>query len=291
MCIRDSSRGVALSEASTGASYGINVLAESNGDTQIGSAYVSKRFFGDMDFNKTTKEACWMAGSLLNAGKISSGSRNIIMHPSVAVEFMDLISAALSADAFQKKKSFLAGYLGSRGASENLTLIDDPHMHRGMASSAFDDEGIPTRKMEIFKQGILQNIYYDSYTAFKDGIKSTGNASRGSFKSLPSPGSSNLYIQPGSRPLEELIKDVQTGVYVLDVMGMHMVDTISGDFSVGISGLSIEKGCLSKPVRGLTLAGNLKQFLANIKEAGNDIIFYGGSGSPSVLIEDLMIGG
>jgi PmbA protein len=140
-------------------------------------------------------------------------------------------------------------------------------------------------------EGYLDGFLYDTYCAQKEGKSSTGSGQRGSFRSLPSVGCSNFILQPGPQHPNELLTQVSHGLYITDVMGMHAANPISGDFSVGASGLMIENGSLSFPVRGITIAGNLLQFLKDIEAVGNDLRFFGSSAASTILLKSLSIGG
>lgn len=129
------------------------------------------------------------------------------------------------------------------------------------------------------KRGI-KKLLHDTYTASKDGIQSTGNGQRGSFRGLPSVGVSNFILSPGDINPQDIIGEVEQGLYVTDVIGMHTANPISGDFSVGATGIVIEKGRLAHPVRGITIAGNLGELFRDIDALGNDLRFFGARGRP-----------
>ncbi len=121
--------------------------------------------------------------------------------------------------------------------------------------------------------------------------RSTGNAGRSSYKGLPEPETTNFFIQPGSVSPEAIISGIDSGLYVHNVMGLHTVDTISGDFSLGIMGERIEKGRRTHGVRGITIAGNLLDLLKNVEAVGNDLTFSGSLGSPTLWIRGVSVGG
>jgi PmbA protein len=114
---------------------------------------------------------------------------------------------------------------------------------------------------------------------------------RGGFKGTPGVGVTNLYIEPGTTPLDGLIASVDKGLYVTEVMGMHTANPISGDFSVGATGFWIEKGRKAYPVREITIAGNILDFMKQVESVGSDLRFSGRVGSPSLLVKDISIGG
>jgi len=191
----------------------------------------------------------------------------------------------------QKGKSFLAGKIGQTVAAGNFTLVDDGTSPQGIASFPFDGEGVATQRTVLIDRGILKGFLYDTYTANKANTKSTGNGVRGSFRSLPGVGITNLFVLPGvSRP-EQLIKEVSQGLFVTEVMGIHTANPISGDFSVGAAGILIENGELTRPVRSITIAGNLQEFLQGVEGVGEDLRFFGGIGAPTLRVKGLSIAG
>jgi PmbA protein len=213
------------------------------------------------------------------------------MEPYVVIRFLSLLIHSLQADSIQKGKSTLTDQLGNKIASRQVNLIDDPLSPEGAASFPFDGEGVAAQRVNLIEQGILKGFLYDTYTGLKDGHCTNGHGERGSFRSLPGVGATNLILSPGIKTPEDLIKEANYGFYVTDVMGMHTANPISGDFSVGAAGIMIEQGQLSYPVRGVTIAGNLFTMLKDIESVGSDLRFYGGKAASTVLIKNLSIAG
>ena len=146
---------------------------------------------------------------------------------------------------------------------------------KGLLSAPFDGEGMKTGKTTLIDQGILTGYLHNTYTANKDGVVSTGNAVRSSFKSTPEVGTTNFYIQQGTTEKEKLLQGIRRGLYITDVMGLHTANPISGDFSLGAAGILIENGELTTPVRGVAIAGNLLNVFKNIDGVANDLVFIG----------------
>ncbi len=281
--------GVLVSERDGSASAGLSVLASRDGDVQVGSASFYARHRGDIDFDRLAADAAFRAAALLGARKLPSGRRDVLLDPWVAGEFLGLVSELLAADNVQKGKSLLAGKLGSRAASRAVTLIDDPLRLAGLASSLFDGEGCPCRTKTMIEDGVLKDYFYDAQTARKDGKESNGSAGRSSYKSLPGPSASNFYLAPGKASRDEIIAGTSKGILVLDVMGMHMADTVSGEFSIGVSGLAIEGGKIGQPVQEAMIAGNLRELLDGIDAVASDLTFYGSLGAPTFRIAGLSV--
>ncbi|MDD5657081.1 MAG: metallopeptidase TldD-related protein, partial [Elusimicrobia bacterium] len=137
--------------------------------------------------------------------------------------------------------------------------------------------------------GVLKDYFYDTYTAAKDGRPGNASAGRGSYKGLPSPTHSNFYLAPGRATREELIAGTADGVLIMEIMGMHMADPISGEFSVGVSGLAISGGRLGQPVRKAMISGNLLDVLAGIDGVADDLTFYGSLGAPTFRVAQINV--
>ena len=284
-----STRGVVTWERASSASVGLSALSAEGGEVQVGSAFQSARKEANLDFGKAAREAAWRTTALLGGRKLEGGRRAVLFDPWVAGEFLDLIAGLLCADQVQRGKSLLAGKLGEKVASGLVTFVDDPRRPGGVASSLYDDEGCPTRPKTMMEAGLLRDYFYDATTAGKDGRRSNASAGRSSYKGLPGPGSSNFYLVGGGMSREDLISDTKDGILVLDVMGMHMVDPISGELSVGVSGLAVRDGRLAHPVKGAMISGNLMELLERIDAVADDLTFYGAMGSPTFRVADLTV--
>ncbi|MGE5405887.1 MAG: TldD/PmbA family protein [Candidatus Saccharibacteria bacterium] len=285
------SQGVQVYQKGAYCGIFIFLVAEENGDAQTGFSMVAKRHFSDLDAAMVGKEGAVSALRSLGSKGMPSRSMPCILEPYVMTNFLGVLSGSFGADAVQKGKSALGGKNGQQIASTGITLVDDGTYEKGVGSFPFDGEGWPSQRTVLIDSGIMKGLLYDAYTARKDKVISTGNGIRGSFRGLPSVSTTNLYIEPGQTSPEALRKDISRGLYVTEVMGMHTANPISGDFSVGAAGLMIENGELTYPVRGITIAGNLFDFLKDIDGTGNDLRFYGSTGSPSIRVKSLSIAG
>lgn len=267
------------------------VVAEQDGDCQSGFDIHYGLKYKDIDPSALGRGAAEKAVRKLGAKSIKTQQAAIILEPYIATQFLSVIAPALSAEAVQKGRSLFAGKTGQQVASQRMSVIDDGAKPGGIASAPFDGEGVPTGKTILIKDGILQGFLHNTYTAAKESVVSTGNATRGSFKSTPEVGTTNFYIEPGTTEPAELIKNVPTGLLITEVMGMHTANPISGDFSLGAAGIWIENGQFTQPVRGVAIAGNILDFLTHIDEIGSDLRFYGGKGSPTLRIAKMTISG
>ncbi len=267
------------------------VVAEADGQAEMGWAYDFSRSFDKLDPTKIGQEAALKAVEMLGAGSVETCRVPVILAPDVATEFLEVLAPALTAEAVQKGKSLFAGKLGQQVSSKALTLIDTGLLPQGLATAPVDDEGVPSRNTTILDQGRLQTYLYNSYSAARDKVESTGNGVRASFRGAVTTAPRNFYIQPGEVSQKQLISQIKRGMYITNVMGMHTANPISGEFSVGAGGLWIENGEVTRPVRGVAIAGNLLDFLQHATAAGSDLRFLGSVGSPSLLVEGITISG
>lgn len=285
------SRGVSAGYEGTSASFSIACVAVEAGETQIGYNFQAARHYADLKPVEVVNKAVEHTLSLLGGRQVPSGRYDLILDPMVAAEMLELFADALRSDQVQKGKSFLATKVGESIGASCLNLVDDGRLPRGLGSSPFDGEGFPTQKNVLVKQGVLQGFMYDSYTARKAGKQSTGNAGRGSYRTVPEPEATNFFLEAGTLAPDQLVKQVKSGLYVRGVMGLHTVDTISGDFSLGITGQRIENGKMTHAVRGVTIAGNLLELFKNVEAVGSDLTFLGSVGAPTLWIRDVSVGG
>ena len=285
------SNGFSGSYSSTSATAQVMAVAEGEGgETQMGWDFMGSAFLEGVLFAETGRGAAGRALEMLGARTISPMKAPVIVANSVASEFLGIFASMLSAEAVQKGKSLLADKLGQKVISEALSIFDDGLLPRGLGSAPFDDEGVPTAKKCLIEAGVLKGYMHSTYTAkkAKDGSVSTGNAVKPSLASFPSVGPLNFYLrEAGDRKpvkLEELFARAGKGLYITEAMGMHTVNPVSGEFSIGVSGILIEGGRPSHPVKEAMISGSLLDFFENVEAVGDDLRFYGGTGSPSILI-------
>ena len=188
-----------------------------------------------------------------------------------------------------RHESFLAGKLGEKVASENLTVIDDGTIPGLFGTSPFDDEGVPSRRTVVIDRGVLKSYLLNTYAARKLGMKTTGNASRG-LAGNAGIGHGNFYVEKGVQTPEQLIAGVANGFYVTELMGFG-VNIVTGDYSRGAAGLWIRNGELAFAVSEVTIAGNLKDMLMGLEAVGSDLEFRGSTAAPTLKIGEMTVGG
>jgi PmbA protein len=181
------------------------------------------------------------------------------------------------------------GKLGQQVAADGLTVVDDGRMPGALGSRSFDGEGLPTRRTAVIENGKLASYLLDTYTGRKLGLASTGNASR-SLGQRPTVGPMNFYVVPGTASPEEIIRSVDRGLYVTEMIGFG-VNLVTGDYSRGAVGFWIERGELAYPVEEITIAGNLKEMLRNIDAIGNDLEWRSSIAAPTLKIGRMTVAG
>jgi PmbA protein len=274
-------------------SYANGIGRDEGGQTEAFGLGVSN-YYRDLDAEAIGREAGQRAVQILGGQPVETQTATVVFDPMVTGEILGYLSMAITAEAMQRGRSFLIGKMGQQVGADRVSLLDNGRLKRGLASAPFDGEGVPTSATRLIDEGVLQNVIYDTYTARKDGVASTGNAQRGSHRSLPSLAPSNFYLQPGILSPDEIIASVDRGLYVTRIMQTGGTDPITGDCSMGASGLWIENGQLTRPVTEVTVATTLPDLLQNIVAVGNDlrvVPFMGIIGAPTIRVEGVTIGG
>jgi PmbA protein len=291
-----SSTGVAGSyEASSAYAY-LSALAEGEGGArETGLGFGLARGPRGLDPEAIGAEGARRALMMIGAGKPASRSCPVVLDETVAASFAGLIGGGLSAKAVQRGRSPFADRLEEEVASGAFVLYDDGRDPHGPASAPFDAEGVPRRRTALIEGGRLRSYLFDTYTANREGVSSTGSASRQGYRSLPSVSTSNLMVAPGNLSLEGLLAQAGDGVYVTDVAGLHSgVNPVTGVFSVGASGRIIRDGALAEPVREFTIAGELAAMLGSVSATGAEarwVPFGGSVCTPPLLIAEMAISG
>jgi len=280
--------GVEIEDHGTAVSGFVDVIT--TGDN-ISTAYdysISRNL--DIDFSAIGRNAADLALASINGIPIETHRTNVIFHP---FAFSDILEStflpSIDADNVQKGRSSLIGKLGEELTVPELTLVDDGTLSGGIETSVSDEEGTPSQRTTVVGNGVLDSYLYDSYTAGKDNVNSTGNAVRNSYVSNPSVGTRNFIIE---YPPSDIISDTDGGVFVNTVIGAHTANSISGDFSVEArNAFTIKDGQIDKPIKSLMISGNIFEMLKNVTGAGYDVKKAGGMVTPSIRIKNVNVVG
>ena len=250
----------------------ISTLADDGDETQTGFGFSVGRTPTVLDLDRAAREAADRATRLLGATKPDSGRLTVVLDPFVTAQFLGIISSTLNGEAVVKGRSLFKDRLGDEVAPSFVRLIDDPTNPLAYTATDVDGEGLAARRNALIDGGVLRQFTHNSYSARRAGTVSTGNATRGGFGGTPGVGALALSLEPGTRSQEEIVADLDHGLLVQSVTGIHSgVNPISGDFSTGAAGLMIRNGEVAEPVREFTIASTLQRMLLDIVEIGGDI--------------------
>ncbi len=285
------SKGMDLSDRGNSAYTYLSVVAKEGDLVKTGAAFKVSNEFAEFDPVALAEEAVEKAVKKLDTISGVEGELPVIIRNEAFGDMLGAFSGVFSAESVQKGISKLKGQLGEVIASSAVTLVDDPHLEKGLGSTGFDSEGYPTKYKEIIAKGKLESYLYNLKTAKIDGVESTGNASKGSYKGTIGISPSNFYILEGERSPEEISEEILKGVYIDSFAGLHSgINPISGDFSLAAEGFAIVNGEKTKALKQITVAGNYFQLLKDIVEVANDLSFGLSSiGSPSISVKSLSI--
>jgi len=250
----------------------VSTLADDGDETQTGFGFSVGDSPKEFDLNKAAREAADRATRLLGAIKPPSKRVTVVLDPYVTAQFLGIISSTLNGESVSKGRSFFADRLGDQVADSRITLVDDPTNPLAYTATDIDGEGLAARRNVLIENGVLKKFVHSSYSARRMNTVSTGNGVRGGFAGSPGVGCMALQLTPGTKTQQQLIAEVEDGVWVQMVQGLHSgVNPISGDFSTGASGLLINNGQVGAPVREFTIASTLQKMLLDVVALGNDV--------------------
>ncbi len=268
-------------------------IVEGNNEKQDGMGYKIADSLEEIDTKEIAKQGVKEALSKLGGSTISSGNYKTIVYNEAMASLLETFADIFSGEAAQRGLSLLKGKEGEIIASDIVSIVDDPLLDKGLASTPFDDEGVATFKKDIVSNGVLNTLLHNLKTAHKVNVKTTGNGFKASYSSPVSVEPTNFYIEKGEASIKELMEEIKDGIMVTDFAGLHSgANSVTGDFSLAAKGFYIKDGKKEYPVEQITVAGNFFDLLKNIKFIGNDLNFPISSvGSPSVIVEGLSIAG
>lgn len=300
-------------EGGVGSAYISNAIANSNGVSGFDKGTIIEGSLAAVarDGNKVTpacfefnaarhydvnpewigQQAGELALSALKTKPIETKTTTLILTQFALQELLyyTLINA-VKADSVKRDQSPFKDKIGEKVASENLTIYDDGLFKGGLRTWLFDGEGVPHQKTPIIEKGVLRNFLYDTYSAKKDGKKSTGNASRAGYLSTPSIDTTNFHVMPGNKTAEEMQNDLDDGLIIYYLQGAHSSNPVSGEFSVvATPAWKINKGERTHCSRGIMLAGNVFELLKNVTLIASNERQMGQLISPWIQVENVKV--
>ena len=226
------------------------------------------------------KKAAERALRRLEGRSLSTRQCPVLYSAEIASSLLASFIGAISGGNLYRKSSFLLDALDSQIFPEFIHIHEQPHLKGALGSAAYDGEGVATKTRDIVSDGILRSYVLSTYSARKLGLRSTGNAG----------GVRNLTITPGELDYQGMLKQLDTGLLVTELMGQG-VNMVTGDYSRGAAGFWVENGEIQYPVEEITIAGNLKDMFKNIVAVGNDVDYRGNVRTGSILVERMSIAG
>lgn len=264
---------------STRHSISCSVIAEEGTAMQRDYWYTSARDANDMLSAESVGQlAGERAVRRLGARPIKTGRYPVLFEASLASGLIGTLVSAISGGNLYRRSSFLLDSLGQKVGASLLNIEELPHLKKGIASSAFDQEGVQTKPRRLLAQGVLQGYMLSSYSARKLGMQTTGNAG----------GAHNLVVASTGQTFAELLATMGTGLLVTEVLG-HGINMVTGDYSRGAAGFWVEQGVIAYPVEEITIAGNMKEMLMQIVAIGNDAILHSSKQVGALLIEQMTV--
>jgi PmbA protein len=274
-----------------GSRHGVSIEAIAGEGTGMERDYdfSSARHGADLEAaEKIGRSAGERAVKRLNPRKVSTRRVPVVYDQRVAFSLVGHLSSAINGSALARKTSFLQNALGERIFADGITIVDDPLRPRGLRSQPFDAEGVAASRRALVENGVLKSWILDCASARELGLTTTGHAQR-SVSGVPSPGATNLHLEPGRASPQELIAGIEDGLFVTDLIGMG-ANIVTGDYSRGAAGFWIEHGELTFAVSEVTIAGHLRDIFRTLTPA-NDLVFRQGTNAPTVRVEDLTVAG
>lgn len=299
------SKGIEIEDKGTEIGGSATAVLKKNGDATTGFEILSSRMH-NVDFNFIGRNAAGLAVKTLNPRKCGSKNMTVLFTPYALSSLLEFTTIpALYADKVHKGESIYSNRIGEVVSSEILTVVEDGSIPNGLNSGIADDEGVPSKRTELIKKGVLKNYLYDALTAAEYNKESTGNAVRSerwgssrTFKAMPSISSRNFIVDGETKNIGKLISEVKEGILVYDAMGAHTSNPASGRFSVNSSiVLKIEKGEIVYPIKSVMISGSMDECLKNVSGMGDDFRKLSGGLStvsvfaPTVRIENVRVSG
>lgn len=230
--------------------------------------------------SQVAQEAVARSVRRLGARRLKTMKVPVIFAAEEARSLFGHFIGAVSGGSLYRRATFLLDHMGKKVFPEYMHIQEQPHLHAGLGTAPFDNDGVATRANTFIENGVLSSYALSVYSARKLDMKSTGNAG----------GVHNLVIRPGNKDLQALLKTMNKGLLVTELIGQG-VNIITGDYSRGAGGYWVENGEIQYPVHEITIAGNLRDIFANMVEVGSDVDVRGNTRTGSVLISEMMVAG
>jgi len=285
------SRGLLGERRESRCSAWVETVAEDGAEGVTGYGFGFARSLRGLDAAAIATEGAERALRMLGAVRPATGEYRAVLENGAVAELLEVLVPSFLASQVAKGKSMFAGKVGERVAAECVTIGDDPLDPLGSGSEPFDGEGTPSVCRDLVAKGQLRGFLGDAFWGRKLGTGTTGACRRPGPKQPPTVGASNLRIAPGGHTLPDLCEAAGSGILLTEFLGIHTADPVSGDFSVGASGIRIAGGRLAAPLHGFAVSGNVLGLLDAVEAVGSDFRWFGNVGAPSLLVRGIAVGG
>lgn len=284
------SKGLNKSEAGAYCGSSISLAINQDGVNETGYSYFYTRDINELFRQDLGDEANKKAREMIGAGLVNSKKYTTVFSADVVIDLLRLLSYSFNGENIYKGKSLFKDKAGLQVVSDKVNIVDDGDEEKALGFTYFDGDGVIARKTPIIDSGIFVGGVYNLSIAKKSGKSTTGNATR-SHSSLPNIGYHNLCLLNGNVDVKDMISELKDGIIIKELMGLHMANPITGEFSLGASGLKVVNGKIMGGFRGVTISGNILDIFKNVVAVGKDFQRRATVGAPSLLIQDVIVSG
>ena len=285
------SSGVSKESRTTRFGISISVLAREAGESQMSWDFQGTNAFSRLEPDRVARSCAQQALHTLGGIQLVTGFYDTLLTQFVASQLLSVLAGSFQADAVYKRTSMLADKLHQRVFPGHLSMYDDPGLSDGPGSVPFDAEGAPAFKKALVDKGVVTSFLYDRHYATLMKAETSGNAVRHSLTQPPAIGITNLVLETHQSTAQDLRQVLSDGPVITELMGLHTVNPVTGEFSLGARGYLIKSGTFLSPCKGITVSGNLFDLFNHIHLAGRDQILYGNILTPSLIAKALKISG
>lgn len=281
-----------LNKKEDGAYCGAYLALALTGDSgqETGDSYLYTRDIKELLKEEIGKKAYDNAKEMLSAKTVKTGKYTVIFDQEAVMSMLGLLASSFNGENIYKGKSMFKNKFDQEIISPLISIVDDGNLQGKLGTTYFDGDGVKTKRNVLVDRGVLKKGLYNLTMAKKVNKETTANCSRG-YSSFPSIGTHSFFMENGETGNNELLKEMNDGLIIKDLMGLHMANPITGDFSLGASGLVVKNGLVVSAFRGVTVSGNLLTLFSQVVKVGSDLIFKVSKGAPSLLVEDVIISG
>ncbi len=284
------SNGLSVSDCKTHISASIAVLAKDK-IADAGWYGEDADSIDGIDFDYVARKGASVAIDKLYPKSISTKKYSVIFENQVFVQLLAHFFSVFDAYSVINHTTALENKLKEQVFSDKITIKDSKNMDKRPNGMLIDDEGSVRKDAVVVQNGVLESFLSNVYTANKLNIDNTANAKRASWMSLPKVGAFNFHIEPNKNMTRKKLINKIDGIFVTEIMGLHMANSISGDFSFGINGFFIHNGEMVSYFKAATLADNFFNMMKRVVDVSDEMYFSSSFGSSDIAIADCIVGG